>query len=461
MIRLAVACLCALTALAAGGPGAAEARSTFTIAADEPDVIKPERSGDLFPRLDDLAIRRMRINLNWSSVAPATTSSSFDPRDPADPLYHWAKYDAVVRAAAAAGKSLIVTVGGAPKWAQGTGERPAGVYAIGGFHVSAEAYGDFARAATERYSGSFPDPLLPGAKLPRVRFWQSWNEPNLDIFFYPARPSHYLPLLNALYREAKAVHRDNYVIGAGLAPVLATSSSDFPLRFASEMLCVRHRGKFRQMRFRAGGCRRPRARFDAIAIHPYSLGAAPGQSAAIDGNVFVANVPTLAKMLKVAARAGLTETRDPRLWVTEFSRFTNPPNASIYGETPYRAGLSAAESIYRLWRAGVSTFTWHLVFERDPSTFLIPGGALLAGDGKEKPTYRAVRFPLYAGNDRRGTLIWGKAPLPNRMVGFGGRIPAIVAGPDGVFYKRLRRRLGGRLVARQDGVKSLVTPIVR
>ncbi len=37
---------------------------------------------------------------------------------------------------------------------------------------------DFTTAAARRYSGSFGD-------LPRVRYWQGLNEPNLSFFFYP------------------------------------------------------------------------------------------------------------------------------------------------------------------------------------------------------------------------------------------------------------------------------------
>lgn len=457
----------ALVAVAfAGAAHSAQARTSFSLAIDEPTVARADRAASVIGHADALGARLLRVNLSWSGVAPrgegaggATPPAGFDARNPGDPNYNWAVFDAIVRAAAAGGKELLVTVGGAPSWARGAGSPPAGVSASG-FKVDAGAFADFAYAAALRYGGAFADPLFAGAALPRVRNWQAWNEPTLPIFLYPASTAHYIPLLNGFHDAVKSVAADNFVIAGGLAPVKSSRAAAYPLRFAAELLCVKRRGKFREMRFRAGGCRGPRARFDALSIHPYSLGAKPGQSSAIDGNVFVANVPSLAKMLRVAARAGLTSTRDPQLWVTEFALFTNPPNRSI-GTSPGRTGLYASESIYRLWKAGVSLVTWHMLYEGEPAGILIAGGALIDDAGRTKPTYRALRFPLYARWVGHRTMVWGRAPVAGQTVTFDGRIPATVAGPDGVFTKTVRGRLEGRLVAAQNGVKSLPTPVAR
>lgn len=438
----------------------------FSLALDEPTVARADHTGSVITHADALGVRTLRVNLSWAGVAPpgtgpnnSTAPPGFIARDPADPKYKWSAFDALARSVAASGKELLVTVGGAPSWARHAGSPPSGVTATG-FHVNAAAYADFAYAAAQRYSGTFADPLIGGAVLPRIRIWQAWNEPTLPMFLYPATTAHYLPLLNGFYDAVKSVAADNFVIAGGLAPVKSSRPAAYPLRFAAELLCVKRRGKFREQRFRAGGCRAPRARFDAISIHPYSLGAKPGQSASIDGNVFVANVPWLAKMLHVSARAGLTATRDPQLWVTEFAWFTNPPNKSN-GENPRRAGLHTAEAIYRLWKADVDTITWHMLFEGNPDGFLIPGGGLIDSAGRAKPTYSALRFPLYVRWIGHRTYVWGRAPVGGASVTFDGRIPPVVAGPDGIFSKTVRGRLDGKLVAAQNGVKSLATAAAR
>jgi hypothetical protein len=59
----------------------------------------------------------------------------------------------------------------APGWAE-----PSGV--AHGTTPNPSAFGDFARAAASRYGGSF-------AGLPRVRYWQAWNEPNLNLYLKP------------------------------------------------------------------------------------------------------------------------------------------------------------------------------------------------------------------------------------------------------------------------------------
>ena len=66
---------------------------------------------------------------------------------------------------------------------------------------------DFARAAAERYSGTFED-------LPRVKYWQVQNEPNLRLFFNPqfngkgqkVSPTIYRRILNKTYPAIKSGH---------------------------------------------------------------------------------------------------------------------------------------------------------------------------------------------------------------------------------------------------------------
>jgi hypothetical protein len=448
-----------------GGPLAGTARAEFVFALYEPAMTDPT-----YARMDDLGVRRARVILNWSSVAPggASRPAVFDAPNPADPRYRWASFDAIVRRAMAGDIELVVTVMGAPAWAQGNGPRPQGTPTggAGGFNVNAAAYAEFATAVATRYSGRFADPLAAGAMLPRVRFWQAWNEPNLPEFLYPTTVRHYRPLLNGFYDAVKAVNHSNVVIAAGLAPV-ASQGADYPLRFTADLLCLRHKGLFSSEHFLPGRCHRPPARFDVLSIHPYSLTALPGQPAAIDGNVFVANVPTLAKLLRVATRARLTVTRRPRMWVTEFAWFTDPPNKSGVGDRPSKAGVYTSEALFRLWAAGVQCVTWSGL--TDSSAWFIPGGGLFYENGVAKPTYRAFRMPLFIRATKMRaakarTIVWGRAPVAGSPVQLrstrrGGFSRRIRSNRDGVFVLRLRRQLHGSFVARQGAVSSLTARV--
>src|SRR2546423_1703503 len=70
----------------------------------------------------------------------------------------------------------------------------------------AGAVGSFGKALARRYGGGFSDPQQPGAALSRVRYYQAWNEPNLNTYLSPQwsnghaeSPDDYRALLNAFY----------------------------------------------------------------------------------------------------------------------------------------------------------------------------------------------------------------------------------------------------------------------
>jgi len=47
------------------------------------------------------------------------------------------------------------------------------------------AFAGFAQAVASRYTGRFPDPNHRGRRLPAVRLWTTWNEPNNPDFLLP------------------------------------------------------------------------------------------------------------------------------------------------------------------------------------------------------------------------------------------------------------------------------------
>ena len=128
--------------------------------------------------------------------------------------------------------------------------------------------GTFATAAARRYSGGF-------AGLPRVKYWQALNEPNLSLFFFPQfntagkalSASLYKSLVNAFYDAVKAVDKSNLVIAAGLGPIAVPKWTIGPIRFTRELLCMQGRETFRPA---PGKC--APVRFDIFAIQPYTTG---------------------------------------------------------------------------------------------------------------------------------------------------------------------------------------------
>ena len=184
-VAIALAALCWLTiGSGASALGANKSSATSAQRASPHPLLTAVLDASLAGADREVALRRMRsagmrferIPVNWRTVAPAGTRPAvFNPRDPGDPLYRWTALDDAVRSAVAAGIQPIITVLGAPAWAQSNvSRRPID----GPVKPSPEALADFATALASRYSGRFQG-------LPRVRYWQVWNEPNLSVFLMP------------------------------------------------------------------------------------------------------------------------------------------------------------------------------------------------------------------------------------------------------------------------------------
>src|SRR4029077_16662423 len=80
------------------------------------------------------------------------------------------------RAASARHMQVLITVFGAPTWAEGK-NRPSSA-PLGTWKPDPHALGQFAQALAKRYSGSFQG-------LPRVSLFEVWNEPNLSVNLTP------------------------------------------------------------------------------------------------------------------------------------------------------------------------------------------------------------------------------------------------------------------------------------
>jgi hypothetical protein len=391
-----------------------------------------------------------RLTVLWAQVAPDQEPLAWSPGDPADLNYDWRVADREVRMAQRAGLEPLFQIYGAPEWAQRCGIRNESGAPC---DPDPAALAQFARAAARRYSGDFRG-------LPRVRFWEPQNEPNLSLFFNPqmrggkpVSPALYRRLLNRFAAAVKQVDPTNRVVTAGLAP-LERPGNVGPLDFARRMLCMRGRERPRPTAGDCGGG----VRFDVFAMNPFTTGSPTHRTPGPD-DVSLSDLPELQRLLRAAERAGRirSATRRVPLWVTEFSWDSRPPDP---GGVPEKLHARwTAEAIYRAWAAGVSTFFWYELRDNPrngrPHEETVQSGLYLRrGDAvvhdRPKMALRAFRFPFVAFARRGGVFVWGRTPTSEggnvvlqARVGRGwSRIGSARANEQGIFRTLLRTSYG-------------------
>lgn len=439
-LRRTIALVTALLAGAAftAGIAAGDARarpSTLTTGFMENEAFGAADRGLWFGRAVEVGAGTARINLAWDVVAPAAAPAGTDS-DPAWPGYAFAPVDAQVRGAVAAGLRPILNVSRAPTWAEGEG-RPRDV-GRGSWKPDAAAYGRFVTAVARRYSGTFVD-AASGQRLPRVTRFQLWNEPNLDTYLAPQwergrpfAPGRFRALVNAGYRAIKAVQPDATVAAAGLAPFgdhRTTSGKRMPpVAFLRSMLCVDARGR--------RSCR-DRTTVDVMAHHPYAV-RKPSSPALNADDATIPDLGKLTRVIAAARRAGNVGPRTPRLWVTEVSYDSAPPDPG--GVPSARLSRWTAELLWRLWDQGADTVVWYLVRDAAPrpSYAATYQSGMYLLDGTRKPSAQAFRFPLVVtGRTGDRLSVWWRAPRAGRVaiqVRRGGRW---------VTVRRMTARAGG------------------
>jgi hypothetical protein len=228
--------------------------------------------------------------------------------------------------------------------------------------------------------------------------------PQFDASGNPLTPALYRSLVNAFASGVKSVRRDNLVLAGGLSPFGEPRRAVSPLRFMRDFLCVSNDPVPR--RTCAG-----RVKMDVWAHHPYSNGNARWKPFDPDAGA-IGNLPDVRRILVAAARLGTIDAPTVRLWVTEFSWDTSPPDP---GAVP--ADLHArwvAEAFFRMWQQGVSLATWFTLRDEPFPSSAFQSGLYYRGVGyaaeNAKPALSVFRFPFAAFPEEGGLRVWGRTP---------------------------------------------------
>ena len=347
----------------------------------------------------------LRTLVDWAAVAPARPAHASDSFDPA---YRLDDLDEFVRGAQDRGAEVILTIWGTPSWADG---------GAGPNHVPTELADltAFAHALASRYSGTRPG-------YPFVRFYSVWSEPNRKRFLTPQQNA--AGLYAGLYRAAYAgIKSGSPRAQVAIGETSAWGDTD-PARFAERLARTR-----------------PRLRFDAWALHPYSRDpAAPPGKAAPWPTVTLSQLPRFEKSLD-----GWFGRKGIPIWITDFSYETSPEKS--YG-VPYATQAAYVRQALAIASkdARVQMFVWSIL--RDDTTSPRSSG-LLKLDGTEKPAYAAFAAAA-APLDARNTVLSVQAGVPNPVI----RVSALSI----AAHSPAGTRIGIRLSV-FDGTKSLGTQL--
>jgi hypothetical protein len=418
--RLCAFAAVALCAVAAAGRAAAQGLSVGFSA--DPVLTGNAPTADIWiPRAVAEGASIVRVNLVWSQVAPSVRLASFAPGDPSSPGYDWTAVDASIRALAGHGLQVLLNITGAPTWAEGPAPPPG--TSPGSWRPDPAQFASFATAAARRYDGRFPDPVTPGAFLPRVRYWQPWNEPNLSLYlspqwtqsgngWAPVSPVIYRRLLNAFYRAVKRVSSSNFVVTAGTAPYGDPPGGERmpPVAFDRTLFCLRDDARLTPL-----GCPDP-PHLDALSHHPYGI-QGPLWHALNPDDAAVPDIYKIARVLHAAEDAGHVAPAGPkRLWATEISWDSSPPDPE--GVPVAEQARWLEQALYVLWRQGVDTVLWLQIVDAPP----VPsyGATYQAGlfdlAGVAKPAAESYRFPFVTRRLNHGHIeAWGRAPHGGRI----------------------------------------------
>lgn len=456
-LRLGAAVLALAINLIAPGLAAAD-HTQQSIFQDDQNLLysSPLHVSQTLAVLKDLGVDRVRVNVNWSTIAPdpdsTTEPANFDATDPSSyPAMSWAPYDRLVQYAAAygIGVDFDVTDPG-PLWAMSAGAPIA--KAADHWSPATIDFFDFVYALGVRYSGTYTPPG-DTAPLPRVSFWSIWNEPNQPGWLAPQWRSYdghevlNSPRLYRAYAEeayyafAITGHLHDTILIGELAPEGLTSPGYYnattPMPFLRALYCVNSR--YRPLTGEAaaalgcptsGGAKKFVQEypilFDAsgFSLHPYYFHYSPSYSSPNPDYVPLSDIKRLEQGLDRAFSAYRSRRQIP-IYITEYGYSTNPPNPR-QDVSPAQQATYINEAEYMAWaNPRVRSTAQFLLYDSPPDTAYPKTNlkywdtfqtGLMFINGKPKPAFDAYRLPIWVISVHRSTAsIWGQVrPGPHK-----------------------------------------------
>ena len=412
-IAVALLAAAAFAVSLAAGPPPAEARGLTTGFSEDNMFLSPDASTRAywFGRAAADKAQIARVNIYWRKAVGSSPPAN--PTNPADPDYDFSRLDGAVRDAAARHMQVLITVFGAPTWAEGK-NRPSSA-PLGTWKPDPHALGQFAQALAKRYSGSFQG-------LPRVSLFEVWNEPNLSVNLTPqwvgkkpTSPDLYRSLLNAFYRGVKSVAPADTVIGGATAPFGDPRSHPRdpklprmrPLAFLRQMFCLNRKLK-------PGGCH-AKTHLDVLSHHPINFTNPPTYRAINHDDIELADFHKLVALIHAAERTGHVRPRGHHpLWATELCWYTKPP--SSFGIPPAKQARWLEQGFYLLWKQGASVAVNFLLRDEPHTGLFSASTGVFFYNGQKKPSYKSLRFPFVTHRISKSRVqAWGKAPASGKL----------------------------------------------
>jgi hypothetical protein len=169
-----------------------------------------------------------RHDVLWSHIAPERPRR---PAHPGDPAYDFDRLDVIVRGLAERDIVPILVVYSTPAWAAARGGPPPATSNTDAHAPDPSQFAAFMRALARRYDGTYR-PRGARERLPEVRHWELWNEPNLGAFLSPqfsdgepAALRHYVTMVRRAYPVIRRTNPDAVVIAGVAGPRSSTTGT--------------------------------------------------------------------------------------------------------------------------------------------------------------------------------------------------------------------------------------------
>ena len=364
----------ALAVLAALAPGAASGSRQLQVGlTDHAAALNADPR--FFTTVGQLHAEVLRVNLYWGGPLGVSRHKPVNGADPGDPSYDWRRYDRLVVNAARQKIRIAFSIFATPAWAnRGRGRNRPPDNPV---HLEKFAY-----AAAARYSGTW-ERREDNLRLPPVRLWIAWNEPNLNLGLVPQfrkvngkwriqSAKDYAPICNAIYDGVHVTGLSGQRVACGVTAPRGNNAPNQRRPSVSPLAFLRAMKRY--------GVRT----FDAYAHQPY-YGApreTPRTPPRARTAVTLGNIDVLVKEV--------TRLWGPkRIWLTEYGYQTRPPDLQFGVSWALQARYLA--QAYAIARAHprIDMLLWFLLRDEDRLDGWQSG--LLSSNGKRKPAFEAFR----------------------------------------------------------------------